>query len=391
VPVRDVTAVLSANAIPYEGGQGNNLSQMADAIGDNFDTTVFCRSEIAGRRTTVISESLIARRIGQTPFLRRWSGLQVQISNAHFDRAVAEQLPRADLFQGTTGQCLETLKRAQAQGSFTLLDSITTHVDDFLAQQQVEYAFFGMPAEINRRSREVAIAEYRVADRIRVMSDHAKKTFVERGIDDTKVFVAKPPLAVSQFPVADFRSPQFRVSYVGLLSPTKGFHYLVKAFRNLPMADAELVLWSAPGHRPVAKYLREQMENDPRIHMNPISVRNHYKSVYGESHVVVHPSLADGYAYVVMEAMASGLPVIVTSSTGSAQLIRDGENGFVVPARDPGAILERLLYLAEHPTALRRMGAAARQTIERETPQSFRESYGAQLRSSMAKGAACSA
>ncbi|HEX4773173.1 MAG TPA: glycosyltransferase family 4 protein [Bryobacteraceae bacterium] len=387
--MRHHSAVLSANATPQIGGQGTNLSQMADAIGDNLDTTVFCRDSIPGLRTTVVPESAIAKAIGETPFLRRWAGFQVQLSNAHFDRLVAAKLPQADIFQGTTGQCLESLKRAKAQGAFAVLDSITTHVDDFWAHQQVEYAFFGMAAELSRRSRYVANAEYQLADSIRVMSEHAKNTFVQRGIGENKVFVAKPPLAVAPFPVADFRSEQFRVSYIGLLTPTKGFHYLVQAFRNLPVPDAELVLWSAPGHRPVARYMREQMESDPRIRMNPISVRQNYKSVYGGSYVVVHPSLADGYAYVVMEAMASGLPVIVTSSTGSAQLIRDGENGYVVPARDPDAIRERLLYLAEHPAVLRRMGAAARQTIERETPQSFSEFYGRKLKSWMVEGAAC--
>jgi len=62
--------------------------------------------------------------------------------------------------------------------------------------------------------------------------------------------------------------------------------------------------------------------------------------------------------------------------------------GFVVPARDPEAIRERLLYLAENPSILRRIGAAARATIEEETPQSFSEFYGRKLKCSMLNGAA---
>ena len=68
MPDQDLSAVLSANAIPQIGGQGTNLSQMADAIGDNFETTVFCRRDIPGLRTTVIPESAIAKGIGGTPF-----------------------------------------------------------------------------------------------------------------------------------------------------------------------------------------------------------------------------------------------------------------------------------------------------------------------------------
>lgn len=386
---RQLRAVLSANAVPDEGGQGTNLSQMTSALREHFELSVFCRRGDPNVPTHVVPESRAARVIANTPFLRRWAGFQMHLSNAHFDRNVAGRLPRAELFQGTTGQCLRSLKRAKEQGSFTVLDSITTHVDDFLLQQQSAYAFFGMKAELSREARDMAVAEYALADHIRVMSEHARRTFIERGVPDCKLFVAKPPLSVASFPIADFQSPRFRVSYIGLLSPTKGFHYLLQAFRRLTIPHAELVLWSAPGHRSVSKYLRRQMAVDSRISMIPISVRRNYERVYGGSHVLVHPSLADGYAYVVMEAMASGLPVIVTSATGSAQLIRDGENGFVVPPRDPDAIHDRLLYLAQNPAVLRRMGAAARQTIQHETPNSFNEFYGRHLTFLMTQGEPC--
>jgi glycosyltransferase involved in cell wall biosynthesis len=124
--------------------------------------------------------------------------------------------------------------------------------------------------------------------------------------------------------------------------------------------------------------------------MQPVSVRDNYGQVYGKSHVVVQPSLADGYSYAVMEAMASGLPVIVTSSTGSAELIRDGENGYIIPPCDAGAIRERLTHLAGHPELLRRMGAAARETIRSQNPKAFSDGYCAQIRTFISTGVPCS-
>jgi starch synthase len=81
-------------------------------------------------------------------------------------------------------------------------------------------------------------------------------------------------------------------------------------------------------------------------------------AVYRAADVLVLPSLLEGSALVVLEAMASGLPVIVTENTG-ADAVRDGVEGFVVPARSPEAIAARIEELAS-PELRRRMGGAAR-------------------------------
>jgi hypothetical protein len=213
------------------------------------------------------------------------------------------------------------------------------------------------------------------------MSEYAKQTFLERHFPEARIFVAKPPICAGEFPAAEFRASRFRVSFVGALSPAKGFHYLIEAFRSLPLSESELILWTSPGHRPISSYMQHEMARDQRIRMLPISVRDNYGEVYSKSHVLVHPSLSDGYSYAVMEAMASGLAVIVTSTTGSAQLIRDGENGYIIPPRDPEAIRDRLLHLSRNPALLRRLGAAARETIQSETPEAFQNFYAAKIQS----------
>jgi glycosyltransferase involved in cell wall biosynthesis len=91
--------------------------------------------------------------------------------------------------------------------------------------------------------------------------------------------------------------------------------------------------------------------------------------------VLVHPSLSEGFGYVVAEAMASGLPVIVTKNTGSADLVVDGRNGYVVPAGDPQAIRERLAYLVSHPAVVRDMGRAARETMRFRDSDELRRHY----------------
>jgi glycosyltransferase involved in cell wall biosynthesis len=162
------------------------------------------------------------------------------------------------------------------------------------------------------------------------------------------------------------------VSYVGMLEPWKGFHYLVDAFNSLDLPESELILWAGTGSRAVSEYFHRKMQQNPRIQLRPVVVRNSYGEVYGKSSVLVHPSLSDGFGYVVGEAMASGIPVIVTENTGAADLVVDGKNGYIVPVRDAEAIRERLAHLAAHPAVLKEMGRQARETMRSRNDDDWR-------------------
>jgi glycosyltransferase involved in cell wall biosynthesis len=83
-----------------------------------------------------------------------------------------------------------------------------------------------------------------------------------------------------------------------------------------------------------------------------------------EASVCVVPSIEDGFCLVVMEAMASGTPVIVSDQVGAKDLVTDGVDGFVVPAGDPHAIAERLISLRAAPDLIAKMGLAARRRVE---------------------------
>jgi glycosyltransferase involved in cell wall biosynthesis len=387
---KPVRIVLAANARPNVGGQGVNLAQFIEALHPEFQVTMFGRAPYPGVPSDTVPESRRAKLMDRIPVVRGLHNHRDHLSNAHFDRCVAERMPAADLFQGVTGQCLCSLRRAKEMGAFTILDCITTHVDDYFEKRREESVKAGVRPAPSMAAREMALAEYAAAERIRVMSDYAKRTMVDHGVPERQVFVARPPLAMEGFPVADFSAPRFRVSYVGMLVPAKGYRYLIDAFRSFEEPDSEMIFWTAPGNSVINRYMQRQMTLDPRIRMQPVSVRDNYGQVYGKSHVVVQPSLADGYSYAVMEAMASGLPVIVTSSTGSAELIRDGENGYIIPPCDAGAIRERLTHLAGHPELLRRMGAAARETIRSQNPKAFSDGYCAQIRTFISTGVPCS-
>jgi alpha-maltose-1-phosphate synthase len=104
---------------------------------------------------------------------------------------------------------------------------------------------------------------------------------------------------------------------------------------------------------------------------------------YQSADVFVFPSLAEGGVYVIYEALACGLPCIVSANAGSA--VRDGIEGFVVPVGHSAAIADRLRRLAEDEDLRRRMSLAARARAERFAWPEFYRRIGLMYREAVAR------
>ena len=86
-------------------------------------------------------------------------------------------------------------------------------------------------------------------------------------------------------------------------------------------------------------------------------------------------SVTEGFGITALEAMAYGRPVIVTEWVGMADYIKNGEEGFVVPIRNPQAIYDKILYFNDNPLEVKRMGRNARMLAERLSWDFVRELY----------------
>jgi glycosyltransferase involved in cell wall biosynthesis len=102
---------------------------------------------------------------------------------------------------------------------------------------------------------------------------------------------------------------------------------------------------------------------DERIIIKGLVPHSDLPAVYAGADVFVFPTINDGFGLVVLEAMASGLPVIVTTNCCATDVVVDGENGFVVGIRDPSAIRDRIEVLLEDPIKRRHLGTKARETV----------------------------
>ncbi len=388
MPTSDASAgppsiTLAASARLGDGGQGLNLLHMLRGAQAEFEARVLCRGGAdPAAEVQLLPPSPLLDRTFRLPLVRRFGDWYAYLADLHFDRQVEARLAPARIFQGVTGQCLRSLRRARELGARTVLDVVTVHVDDGNRRVFDESVLRNCPVRIHqgqlRRQRE----EYAAADLIRVMSSHARNTFLERGFAPDRVFALNPYLDVAEFPEATFREPVFRVCFVGRLVLGKGFHHVIEAFRSAGLPDSELVLWGGTGERPVHLLFQRLLAGARGIVHRPVPIRSvGLAEVFGRASVFVHPSLADGFGYSVAEAMASGLPAIVTRTTGAADWIQDGVNGFIVEPGDLDALRDRLVWCHAHPGRLAEMGRAARATVATYDLDRFRRTYLPHLRS----------
>lgn len=371
------TLALSANAQPPRGGLGQNFAHLIDGLRLDHDLEVYCLGGRAAVPLRVVSPSRLAGALQRVPVLRRRRDLITLASDVHFDRAVAERISRsrASVLIAGAGHGLRSARAARRRGMRVIVDSPTAHVNELVRRMDEEGARLGVRAPIGAWQRRELLAQYAEADAIRVMSRRALGSFVEHGVDERRVFVAEPPVPdLSVFPDRPLKVDPLVFGFVGLIEPWKGFHHLLEAYASVRPARAELILWGGTGARPITRLVEAHRRRDPTISTRLADVhRDGYGAVYGGMSVLVHPSLSDGWGFVVVEAMASGVPVIVTRASGAADLVEDGVNGFVIEPGDVGALRERLDHVSRHRDLLPAMGARARATVaERLTPARFR-------------------
>ncbi len=152
------------------------------------------------------------------------------------------------------------------------------------------------------------------------------------------------------------------VGFVGRLTRDKGLPELIEAFESILKAEPEarllLVGWFDASEDALSDALRERIENHPRIHCTGFVANT--APYYRAMDLLVLPTWREGFPNVVLEAAATGIPVITTLSTGSRDSVVPEVTGLLIPPGYPDAISEAVLKLLRDPARRRRIGGAAR-------------------------------
>jgi glycosyltransferase involved in cell wall biosynthesis len=167
-----------------------------------------------------------------------------------------------------------------------------------------------------------------------------------------------------------------RILFAGALTQRKGLADLFAAMKLVASNEIELVVMGSL-LRPLAWY-REQF---PRFIYEPPRPHRDVLRLMRTCDVLVLPSIVEGRALVQQEAMACGLPLIVTKNAGGDDLIADGETGFLVPIRAPEAIAEKINWCLTNRASISGMAIAAQRRASELTWHGYGEKVVAAIRS----------
>ena len=185
------------------------------------------------------------------------------------------------------------------------------------------------------------IEELYLADVIVAPSQYSAGTYQDPEL--IKKVRINPLGANIQYKEREARKPSFIILMVGNFFLRKGTHYLIEAFKLIERSDA--VLWIRGD---VPDEYRKRI-NDKRVKIIPPVLPDKLVELYQAADVFVQPSIDEGFGMTVFEALACGLPLVVTENVGAKDLLNN-KVSIIVPIRNPEALAEALLRAIEMPS-----------------------------------------
>lgn len=322
---------------------------------------------------TVPFKELLYIACARSKYLQKRAEHVLRWRNEAFDRRIAElvrsERPEAVvLFDSCARKAFEMCAQT---GTIRVLDQSIGFIKEGMKifadeiESNPEFADT-LPADVPGWLVDRCTDEIFLADKILAGSEYVRETLVKNGIPTQKVFILPYGVDIERFkPVNRPDDGTFRILFVGGIGQRKGIKYLLEAVKHLDLPDAELVLaggiiGSGKGLEMYKEYFRH-VRNTPHHEIHKI---------FQTADVFVYPSLHEGSAIATYEALASGLPVITTPNSGS--VVRNGEDGFIVPPRSAEVLMEKILLLYSDKELRQSMGRSARERAKDFTWKHYR-------------------
>jgi len=260
---------------------------------------------------------------------------------AWFDRWVLRQLQPGDHIISSYGYVNECFRAVRKRGGKTFLDAGNSHVENFWQTISEEHRRWNCAyPPFSTSWYERCRATLQEVDYVLSPSSFVTRSFLERGFKPEQILRNVYPLDLSCFQADSSPRRKDRpltVINTGSLSLRKGTPYLLEAFRLIRQKEPNSRLLLMDTVRDdikgvLAKYGDLPIDWSPALPHLALATRLRSADVF------ILPSLEDGFARTVAEALACGLQVVTTPNTGASDLVRPGENGEVVPIRDAQAL-----------------------------------------------------
>jgi glycosyltransferase involved in cell wall biosynthesis len=267
-----------------------------------------------------------------------------------FDRWVKKQLVPGDHIISSYGYANESFKFARAHGGKTFVDAGNSHIENFWEIMSEEHRRWNCPTppvapHWYKRSR----AMLKEVDYVFSPSDYVTQSFLARGFKPERILKNIYPVNLELFHPRTGPRPKnqpLTIINTGNLSLRKGTPYLLEAFRLVQekIPHARLLLTDAvmDNVKPIlSRYKDLPIEWSPSLPHLQLAERLRSADIF------ILPSLEEGLVRTACEAMACGLPVILTPNCGANDFVEPGISGEIVPIRDPQAIADAVFKWSE--------------------------------------------
>jgi sugar transferase (PEP-CTERM/EpsH1 system associated) len=204
-------------------------------------------------------------------------------------------------------------------------------------------------------------------DRLVAVSEDAAtvSTDIEH-VPADKVSVILNGIDLDQFaPVSNAAATTLRAIHVGrLIYPAKDQKTLLRSVRLVvdEVPDFALDLVGDGPHRDMMETLCRELDLQANVRF--LGFRSDVHQLLSQSHLFVLSSQQEGLSITLLEAAATGLPIVATRVGGNPEVVADGQTGLLVPPEDPAAMAQAILQLIREPELARQMGRAGRQRVE---------------------------
>jgi glycosyltransferase involved in cell wall biosynthesis len=218
----------------------------------------------------------------------------------------------------------------------------------------------------------IDLGAWRQVDHLIAVSRNLKNEIMKKGVPSNKISIIYNGVGDEFLREKDHEKPQSILRekygidnhyclYVGRLTPRKGLDYLLHALKKTTDLRCVIV-----GDGPQREYLLSLARNlglQNRVVFAGFAPQENLKEFYAAADFFVLPSLAEGLPLVMLEALASGNPIVATNVAGIPEIVSDGYNGLIVPPKDSEALSKALQRLTYDPELLQEMSTHAYQTV----------------------------
>jgi glycosyltransferase involved in cell wall biosynthesis len=266
-----------------------------------------------------------------------------------FDSWVCKQLKEGDNLLAGFGYINKSLARAKKMGGCAFLESRNSHPKNFWQIVSDEYRRWGCetppipPFHHRRQMKSLELADY-----IFVPGKFIADSYTSRSFPADRILMTPLPVNTRLFRAPKDSLPPnktFTIVSTGLLSLRKGSPYLLEAFQKFnrahPNSVLKLVSNVADNFKTV---MRDRFGNIEQVEWLKRMPHEELIKLLQQADLFVLPSLEEGMLLAAAEAMAVGIPVILTPNMGSADLVKEDLNGSIVPIRDSEAIRDRMEF-----------------------------------------------